>query len=95
MLLEFVADAPERGGLKSPAYHPRRPCANHAGDWVSLLGRFSFVQPVLLAIRVGKTSDPDSYAAINLHYEGSGWKLSGIALPKAAVHDLAASLPVK
>jgi hypothetical protein len=67
----------------------------HGENWVSLLGRLSFVQPVLLAIRVSKTSDPDSYAAINLHYEGFGWKLSGIALPKAAVRDLAASLPVK
>lgn len=67
----------------------------HAEDWASLLGRLSFVQPVLLAIRISKTSDPDGYAAINLHYEGFGWKLSGIALPKAAVRDLAASLPVK
>jgi hypothetical protein len=67
----------------------------HAEDWFSLLGRLSFVQPVLLAIRVSKTSDPDTYAAINLHYEGFGWKLSGIALPKAVLRDLAASLPVK
>jgi hypothetical protein len=67
----------------------------HAEDWFALLGRLSFVQPVLLAIRVSKTSDPDNYAAINLHYEGFGWKLSGIALPKAVLRDLAASLPVK
>ena len=64
-------------------------------DWFSLLGRLSFVQPVLLAIRISKASDPDNYAAVNLHYEGLGWKLSGIVLPKAAVRDLAASLPVK
>jgi Protein of unknown function (DUF2939) len=67
----------------------------HSEDWFSLLGRLSFVQPVLLAIRVSKASDPDNYAAINLHYEGLGWKLSGIVLPKAAVRDLAAGLPVK
>ena len=64
-------------------------------DWLSLLGRVSFVQPVLLAIRVSTASDPDNYAAINLHYEGLDWKLSGIVLPKAAVRELAASLPVK
>jgi uncharacterized SAM-binding protein YcdF (DUF218 family) len=64
-------------------------------DWLSLLARVSFVQPVLLAIRVSKASDPDNYAAINLHYEGLDWKLSGIVLPKAAVRDLAASLPTK
>jgi hypothetical protein len=64
-------------------------------DWLSLLGRVSLVQPVLLAVRVSTASDPDNYAAINLHYEGPGWKLSGIVLPKAAVRELAASLPVK
>ena len=64
-------------------------------DWLSRLGRVSFVQPVLLAIRVSPSSDPESYAAINLHYEGLGWKLSGMVLPKAAVRELAASLPVK
>ena len=64
-------------------------------DWFSLLGRLSFVQPVLLEIRVSKASDADNYAAVNLHYEGLGWKLSGMVLPKAAVRDLAASLPVK
>lgn len=65
------------------------------GDWLSLLDRLSIVKPVLLAIRVSKTSDPDSYAAINLHFEGFGWKLSGINLPKRVVRELAASLPVK
>jgi Protein of unknown function (DUF2939) len=64
-------------------------------DWLSLLGRVSLVQPALLAIRISTASDPDSYAAINLHYEGLDWKLSGIVLPKAAVRELAASLPVK
>lgn len=64
-------------------------------DWLSLLGRVSLVQPVLLAIRVSAASDPDNYAAVNLHYEGLDWKLSGIVLPKAAVRELAASLPAR
>jgi hypothetical protein len=67
----------------------------HNEDWFSLLGRLSFVQPVLLAIRVSRASDPDNYAAVNLHYEGLGWRLSGMVLPKAVLRDLAASLPVK
>jgi hypothetical protein len=66
------------------------------GNWLSLLGRLNFIQPVLLGIRISDTSDPDGYAAINLHYEGLDWKLSGIELPKAILRDLAAaSLPVK
>jgi Protein of unknown function (DUF2939) len=67
----------------------------HTGNWLSLLGRLNVIQPVLLGIRISDTSDPDSYAAINLHYEGLNWKLSGIELPKAIVRNLAASLPVK
>lgn len=65
------------------------------GNWLSLLGRVNFIQPVLLGIRVSDHTDPESYAAINLHFEGTNWKLSGIELPKAIVQTLAASLPVK
>ena len=64
-------------------------------NWLSLLGRLNLIKPVLLAIRISDTSDPDEYAAIDLHYEGLDWKLSGIELPKAILRDLAASLPVK
>ena len=52
-------------------------------------------QPVLLGIRVSETSDPERYTAINLHFEGSDWKLAGLELPKAIVRSLAAALPVK
>lgn len=67
----------------------------HNESWLSLLNRLNIVKPVLLAIRVSETIDPNGYAAIDLHYEGLDWKLSGIELPKAIVRDLAASLPVK
>lgn len=65
------------------------------GNWLKLLGRINFIQPVLLGIRVSEKSDPENYAAINLHFEGGGWRLSGIELPKPVVRTLAASLPVK
>ncbi|SHL51439.1 Protein of unknown function [Bradyrhizobium lablabi] len=64
-------------------------------DWLSLLGRVKVIKPVLLAIRVSNSSEPDDYAAIDLHSEGLDWKLAGIELPKPIVRDLAASLPVK
>jgi hypothetical protein len=67
----------------------------NTGNWLALLGRVNFIQPVLLGIRVSEKSDPEDYAAINLHFEGTGWKLSGIELPKPIVRTLAASLPVK
>lgn len=67
----------------------------HTGNLLSLLGRVNFITPVLLGIRVSEKSDPESYAAINLHFDGSGWKLSGLELPKPIARTLAASLPVK
>lgn len=67
----------------------------HTGNWLSLPGRVNFIQPVLLGIRVSEKSDPESYAAINLHFDGAEWKLSGIELPKPIARTLAASLPVK
>lgn len=67
----------------------------HTENWLSLLGRLNIIKPVLLAIRISETSDPDGYAAIDLHYEGLDWKLSGIELPKAILRDLAAGLPAK
>ncbi len=67
----------------------------HTDNWFSLLGRINFINPVLLGIRISEASDPDSYAAINLHAEGLSWKLAGIELPKKVARDLAASLPRK
>lgn len=66
-----------------------------SGDWLSLLGRLNFIKPVLLAIRISEKSDPDNYSALDLHYEGLDWKLSGIQLPKTILRDLAASLPAR
>ena len=91
MLRSGHLDAP---GLPSLAGLPT--LANlDTSNWLSLLGRLNIIKSVLLAIRISDTSDPDEYAAINLHYEGFDWKLSGIELPKAIQRDLAANLPVK
>ena len=67
----------------------------HPENLLSLFGRINFIQPVLLGIRVSENSNPENYAAINLHFEGADWKLAGIELPKAIVRTLAASLPAK
>jgi hypothetical protein len=65
------------------------------GNVLALLDRLRFVKPVQLAVRVSNTSDPEQYAAIDLHYEDLGWKLAGITLPRAVVRNLAATLPDK
>lgn len=84
--LEGATDLPSLSGL---------PTLADLDTGLSLLGRIRLIQPVLLGVTVSDGSAPDDYAAINLHLEGFDWKLSGIELPKAAVHALAASLPAK
>ncbi len=53
------------------------------------LGRLSLVKPVELSIRLG---DKEGAGAISLHFEGNGWKLSGLNLPTRAVQELAMGL---
>ena len=62
------------------------------GELAVVAGRVHLIQPVLLGIRVSDTSDPESYTAINLHFEGSDWKLAGLpgCRKKAIVRWLAA-----
>lgn len=54
-----------------------------------MLGRLSLVKPVELRVRIG---DAEGAGAVRIHFEGNGWKLSGIQLPPSAVQVLAQSL---
>jgi hypothetical protein len=53
---------------------------------IETLRRISPVKPVEFFVRLGPR---DSAGGISLHFEGNGWKLSGIELPWAAVEALA------
>lgn len=53
------------------------------------LKRISPVKPTEFLIRFGEN---ESAGGISLHFEGDGWKLSGIQLPAAAVQVLAQDL---
>jgi hypothetical protein len=66
--------------------------ANLDTSVLRLLGRISPVKLVELAILLG--DDQDS-GAVHLHFEGDGWKLSGVQLPAATLRALAESLPMK
>jgi hypothetical protein len=57
---------------------------------VELWTRISLVKPVEFAARLADNEDSGS---ISLHFEGDGWKLSGIQLPMAALQMLAQALP--
>ncbi|MGB3866021.1 MAG: DUF2939 domain-containing protein [Xanthobacteraceae bacterium] len=57
-------------------------------------GRMHFINPVKLSIRISQSADPDQAAAIVLHRSSLTWKLAGILLPRAALRDIAASLPM-
>jgi hypothetical protein len=52
------------------------------------LGRLSLVKPVELSIRLGD----EGAGAISIHFEGNGWKLSGLNLPTRAAEELAMGL---
>jgi hypothetical protein len=66
--------------------------ANLDTSALRLLGRISPVKLVEVAIMLG--DDRDS-GGVSLHFEGDGWKLSGIQLPAAALRALAETLPMK
>jgi len=95
-LSQLLKNGKIEGAPELPSFAGMPPLAElHTDNWFSLLGRINFINPVLLGIRISETSDPDSYAAINLHAEGLNWKLAGIELPRKVARDLAASLPLK
>jgi hypothetical protein len=54
-----------------------------------ILKRVRPTKPVELQILVGEAENEGS---VSLHFEGNGWKLSGIQLPNAAVQVLAQNL---
>jgi hypothetical protein len=66
--------------------------ANLDTSALRLFGRISPVKLVEFAIMLGDGRDS---GAINLHFEGDGWKLSGVQLPAATLRALADSLPMK
>ncbi|HYW65000.1 MAG TPA: DUF2939 domain-containing protein [Bradyrhizobium sp.] len=56
---------------------------------LAMLRRVSPVKLVELQVRLGDSADS---GAVRMHFEGNGWKLSGIELPATAVQTLAQSL---
>jgi hypothetical protein len=83
--------------LKSGAISAgERPIANMQGlgeiDTSSLLGMLSRISPVKPAEFLVRLGDGENAGGVNMHFEGNGWKLSGIQLPAAAVQVLAQSL---
>jgi hypothetical protein len=59
---------------------------------LDLISRISPVKPVEFYVRLGAGEDS---GGISLHFDGGGWKLSGVQLPVKVVHALAAKLPSK
>jgi hypothetical protein len=53
------------------------------------LSRISPVKPVELFVRLGETEET---GGVSIHFEGNGWKLSGIQLPTEALQAIARDL---
>jgi hypothetical protein len=54
-----------------------------------MLARISPIKPVEFLVRLG---DTENAGGVSMHFQGNGWKLSGIQLPTVAVQVLAQSL---
>lgn len=89
LLQTGVVAGPENSTLVIPALS-----SINAGVY-ELLGRVRPVKLTELSIRTSPGSDPSNYSSVSIHFEGDGWKLSGINLPKSVTRQLAATLPVK
>jgi hypothetical protein len=53
------------------------------------LKRLSLVKPVEFMVALG---EGEKAGGVSIHFEGNGWKLSGIQLPNKAVQELAQAL---
>jgi len=90
LLQAGVVAGPENSGLVIPTLS-----SVDADGAFALLGRVTPVKLTELSIRTSPGSDPENYSAASIHFEGDGWKLSGISLPKSVTRKLAEGLPVK
>lgn len=67
---------------------PRLADLDAAGSW-AMLKRIAPVKPVEFEVSLGDKADA---GGISMHFEGNGWKLSGIRLPSAALQSLTKNL---
>lgn len=63
-------------------------------DAGALFGRLHLITPVEMSIRIGSGAR-DADAAIRLHLDGHGWRLSALTLPRARLAELIARLPTR
>jgi hypothetical protein len=85
--IEALPDSPEVRGL------PRLSDLDPA-DAGALLARLHLITPVEMSIRIG-SGEHDADAAIRLHLDSQGWRLSAITLPRARLDELIARLPAR
>jgi hypothetical protein len=89
---EHLTSILKQGTISSGSNHiaeMQRLSAIDTSRVLETLRRLSPVKPVEISVALG---DTESAGAVSIHFEGSGWKLSGINLPPAAVQMLAQSL---
>jgi hypothetical protein len=77
------------GSDRTPVANMQRLSEINTSKIFEMLGRISPVKPVEFLVRLG---DSENAGSVSLHFEGNGWKLSGIQLPAEAVQMLAQSL---
>src|SRR4051812_45407645 len=63
-----------------------------ASKLLEIAQRIRLVNPVVFSLQLGSGQD---VGGIDLHFEGDGWKLSGIRLPSAVLDALSSHLPAQ
>ncbi|MGM4903789.1 DUF2939 domain-containing protein [Tardiphaga sp. 866_E4_N2_1] len=66
-----------------------------AMDALRFIPRLFPVNIAEIGIRLSDAHSGDDYSAISFRFDGAGWKLATITLPKSRTRELAASLPVR
>ena len=95
LTVENLADILNKGAIGAdgaPIANMRSLGQIDTSNVFEILGPISLIKPVEVIISLG---EGEAAGGVSIHFEGNGWKLSGIQLPSTAVQTLAQNLIIK
>jgi hypothetical protein len=64
-----------------------------ASDISTLIARVRPASLVEFTVRLTDADTPDAYGGIKMRFDGGGWRLSGLDLPRSVLREIAKALP--
>ncbi len=61
-------------------------------EFIELASRIHPYKPLEFDLRISPSSNPQLYTAARFRFEGTGWRLSGLKMPRAIAADIAAMI---